>query len=103
MLAKMKLQKKMMCETISTATKLDNLMVRKMGGKPPHFKFFNEHLRYRKQSRTFGEMALVASHDRKETRAKLKKEDELLCLLDMLIMALEMYTDSYISKLDKSF
>ena len=35
-------RRKLWFETISTATKLDNLMVRKMGGKPAHFKFFNE-------------------------------------------------------------
>ena len=45
------------CETISRATNLDNLMVRKMGGKLPHFNFFNEHPRYRKHLRTFGQMA----------------------------------------------
>ena len=34
-------RRKLWCETISTATKLDNLMVRKMGGKPPHFNCIN--------------------------------------------------------------
>ena len=30
-------RRRLWCETISTATKLDHLMVRKMGDKPPHF------------------------------------------------------------------
>ena len=33
-------KRKLWCETISRATKLDNLMVRNMGGKPPHLKNF---------------------------------------------------------------
>ena len=41
-------RRKLWCETISTATKLDNLMVTKMGDEPPHSKFFNKHPRYRK-------------------------------------------------------
>ena len=70
-----------------------------MRRKPPHFKLFNEPLRYRKL-RTFREMAEVASHDRKKTSTKLKKEEEQLCLLDMLVITPEMHTDSYISKWD---
>ena len=44
-----------------------------MGEKPPHFKFFNKHPTYRKHYRTFGEMAAVASHDRKKTRTKIEE------------------------------
>ena len=40
--------RKLWCETISTGTKFYSLMVREMGRKPPHLKFFYEHLRYRK-------------------------------------------------------
>ena len=65
-------RRQLWCEAISTVTKLDNLMVRKMGIKP-HFNFFNEHPRYRKCLRTFGEMAVVTSHDRKKTRTKIEE------------------------------
>ena len=97
-------RRKLWCETISTATKLDNLMARKMGGKPFHFNFVNDYLRFRKHLRTFGEMAVVVQvmTERKQ-ELKLKKEEELLCLLDMQMIILEMCTDSYISNLDKSF
>ena len=59
-------KRKLWCETMPTATKLYHLMVRKMGDKPLHFKIFNEHPRYKKHLRTFGEMAVVATHDRKK-------------------------------------
>ena len=68
-------RRKLWCETISTATKLDNLMLRKMGAKPPHFNFFNEHPRYRKHLRTLGEMAVIASHGRKKTRTKNEERE----------------------------
>ena len=41
------------CEAVSTATKLDNMMVRHMGGKPPYYMFFKEHPKYRKYLRVF--------------------------------------------------
>ena len=41
-------RRKLWCETISTGTKFDNLMVREIRRKPPNLKFFYEHLRYRK-------------------------------------------------------
>ena len=54
------------CEAISTATKLDNIRVMNKGGnRPPYFRFFKEHPRYRKQLRIFGEIAVVANHERK--------------------------------------
>ena len=34
---------KFWCEAISTATKLDNIMVKHMRGKPPYYVFFKEH------------------------------------------------------------
>ena len=33
-------RKKYWCEAISTVTRMANLMVRNMGGKPPYYKFF---------------------------------------------------------------
>ena len=44
-----------------------------MGEKPPHFKFFNEHLKYKKLMRPFAEMAVVANHDKKKTRTKIEE------------------------------
>ena len=44
-----------------------------MGDRPPHYKFFNEHPRYRKHLRSFGEMAGVACRDRKKTRTKIEE------------------------------
>ena len=44
-----------------------------MGDKPPCFKFLNEHPSYRKHLRTFVEMAVVASHDRKKTRTRIEE------------------------------
>ena len=39
-------KRKFWCEVISTATKLDNIMVRKERTKPPHTLFYNEGARY---------------------------------------------------------
>ena len=61
-------KRKFRCEAVSTATKLDNMMVRCMGGKPPYYMFFKEHPKYRKYLRIFGEKAVVANHERKSTR-----------------------------------
>ena len=47
---------KFLCEAISTATKLDHIMVGNMRGKLPYFRFFKEHPKYRKQLRIFGEL-----------------------------------------------
>ena len=43
-----------------------------MGDKPPHYKFFNKHLRYRKHLRTLG-VVVVASHDRKKSRTQIEE------------------------------
>ena len=53
-------KRKFWCDGISTATKLDNIMVRKERTKPPHTLFDNEGARYVKYLRTFGEMAVIA-------------------------------------------
>ena len=58
------------CEVISTATKVDNIMVKHMGGKPPYYMFFNKHPKYRKYLRTFAAIAVVTNHERKSTRTK---------------------------------
>ena len=64
--------KKFQCEAVSTATKLDNMMVRHMGGKPPYYMFFSEPPKYRKHLRIFGETAVVANYERKSTRTKIE-------------------------------
>ena len=64
-------KRKFWCEVISTATKLDNIMVRKERTKPPHTLFYNEGARYMKYLRSFGEMAVIAISDGKKMRSKL--------------------------------
>ena len=58
-------------EVISTATKLDNIMVRPERTKPLYTLFYNKDPRYMKYMRTFGEMAVVAIHEGKKMRSKL--------------------------------
>ena len=53
------------CEVISTATKLDNIMVTPDRTKPPYTLFYNKDAKYMKHLRSFGEMALVAKHEGK--------------------------------------
>ena len=59
------------CEVISTATKLDNIMVRPERTKPPHTLFYGKDTKYMKYMRTFGEMAVVVIHEGKKMRSKL--------------------------------
>ena len=59
------------CEVISTATKLDNIMVRPERTKPPHTLFYGKDAKYMKYMRTFGEMAVIAIHEGKRMRSKL--------------------------------
>ena len=59
------------CEVISTATKLDNIMVRPERMKPPHTLFYGKDAKYMNYMRTFGEMAVVAIHEGKKMRSKL--------------------------------
>ena len=59
------------CEVISTATKLDNIMVRPERTKPPHTLFYGEDAKYARSLRTFGEMAVVSIHEGKKMRSKL--------------------------------
>ena len=53
------------CEVISTATKVDNKMVRPERTKPPHTLFYGEDANYSTSLRTFGEMAVIAIHEGK--------------------------------------
>ena len=59
------------CEVISTATKLDNIMVRPDRTKPPYTLFYNKDAKYMKYMRTFGKMAVVAIHEGGKVRSKL--------------------------------
>ena len=61
------------CEVISTATKLDNIMVRPERTKPPHTLFYEKDAKYMRCLRTFGEMAVIAIHEGKKMRSKLDK------------------------------
>ena len=64
-------KRKFWCEVISTATKLDNIMVRKERTKPPYTLFYNEEAKYKQYLRSFGEMAVIAISDGKKMRSKL--------------------------------
>ena len=59
------------CEVISTATKLDNIMVRPERIKPPHTLFYGKEAKYMRCMRTFGETAVIAIHEDKKMRSKL--------------------------------
>ena len=59
------------CEVISTATKLDNIMVRPERTKPPQTLFYGKDAKYMKYMRTFGEMAVIAIHEGIKMRSKL--------------------------------
>ena len=63
--------RKFWCEDISTATKLDNIMVRTDRMKPSYTLFFNKDVKYMKHLISFGEMAVVAIHEGKKMRFKL--------------------------------
>ena len=64
-------KRKFWCEVVSTATKLDNIMVRKERTKPPFTLFYNDEPKYMKFLRSFGEMAVIAISDGKKMRSKL--------------------------------
>ena len=63
--------RKFWCEVISTATKLDNIMVRQERTKPPFTLFYDDEPKYMKFLRSFGEMAVIAISDGKKMRSKL--------------------------------
>ena len=56
------------CVVISTATHLDNIMVRP---DTPHTLFYNKDAKFMKHLRSYGEMAVVAIHEGKKMRSKL--------------------------------
>ena len=56
-------KRKFWCEVISTATKLDYIMVRKERTKPPYTLFNNNEPTYKTFQRSFGEMAMIAISD----------------------------------------
>ena len=64
------------CEVISTATNLDNMMVRPDRTKPPFTLFYNKDVKYMKRLRSFGEMAVVDIHEGKQMRSKLDNRGE---------------------------
>ena len=64
-------KRKFWCEVISTATKLDNIMVRKERTKPTFTLFYNDEAKYMKFLRSFGEMAVIAISDGKKMQSKL--------------------------------
>ena len=64
-------KRKFWCEVISTATKLDNIMVWKDRTKSPYTLFYNDEPKYMKFLRSFGEMAVIAITDGKKMRSKL--------------------------------
>ena len=59
------------CEVISTATNLDNIMVRPDRTKPPFTLFYNKDVKYMKHLRSFGEMTVVAIDEGGKMRSKL--------------------------------
>ena len=59
------------CEVISTATKLDNIMVRPERTKSPHTMLYGKDAKYTRYMRTFGEMAVIAIHESKKMRSML--------------------------------
>ena len=64
-------KRKFWCEVISTATKVDNIMVRKERTKPPFTLLYNDEAKYMKFLRSFGEMAVLAISNGKKMRSKL--------------------------------
>ena len=53
------------CEVISTATNLDNIMVRPDRTKPPYTLFSIKDAKFMKHLRSFGEMSVCAIHEGK--------------------------------------
>ena len=64
------------CEVTSTATKLDNIMVRPERAKPSHTLFYGKDAKYMKSMRIFGEMAVVAIHEGKKMRSELDNREK---------------------------
>ena len=93
-------KKRFGCEAVSTAAKLDNIMVKHMGGKPPYCMFFKENPKYRKYLRIIGEIPVVANHEKNSQEQKLNKEENQPCLWDMQMITVVMSTGSLILSRD---
>ena len=52
-------------------------MVKHMGHKPAYYMFFKEQPKYRKYLRSFGEIAVVANHERKSTKTKIEQRAKI--------------------------
>ena len=63
-------------EAISTATNLDNIIVRPDRTKRPFTLFYNKDAKYMKHLKFFGEMAVVAIHGGKKMTSKLDNRGE---------------------------
>ena len=70
-------KRKFCCEAVSTGTKLDNILVRHMGGKPPYYMFYKEHPKYKQHLGICGDIAVVANHERKSTRTKIEHKEKI--------------------------
>ena len=68
------------CEVISTATELDNIMVRPERAKPPHTLFYGKDAKYIKDMIAFGEMAVITIHEGKKMSSKLDSRGKT-CML----------------------
>ena len=82
------------CEVISTATKLDNIMVRPERTKPPYTLFYGEDAKYAQSLRIFGEMAVIAIHEGRKMRSKLDDRGKTCMFVDMLKIMQKMCIDS---------
>ena len=80
-------------EVISTATNLDNIMVRPDRTKPPYTLFYIKDARFMKHLRSFGEMAVVAVHEGKKMRSKLDNKGKTCMFVG--------YTDDHSGDVDR--
>jgi len=65
-------------EAASTATKIDNLLIRKGKKKSPYFCFYKKPTFYEKHLQTFGEKGVVTKSIRKDLKSKLENRG-ILC------------------------
>ena len=59
------------CETVQTATMLDNILVQESAKSPPFTQCFGVDAKYAKNLRVFGEMCVVADTENKVGRTKI--------------------------------
>ena len=82
------------CEIISTATNLDNIILRPERTKPPYTLFYNKDVKFMKHLRSFAEMAVVAIHEGKKMRSKLDNRGKSCTFVGYADDHSGMYTDS---------